>query len=284
MASKVGVSAVVLTMNEAENISYCLDSLKWCDEVIVVDSSSDDGTIEIAENKGAKVIQEEAADGRFDHLRNYGVEKASNEWIFVLDADEICPKELADKLLEEARKGEFDAFNIPRENYLMDDVKLSSIQPDYQMRFHKKDAVSYGQEIHTFLEVDEESEIKDLNPEKVSPILHFDIQTVSEYIEIINKYTSIRAQNEGQNHSFTRILLQACWNLIYYSGRNFIYKKGYRKPHQTALTVFMSFIGPFLLYFKKWQISEKGTDEEVLDKINDIREKEVSKYDEEDLK
>jgi len=279
MSSNVGVSAVVLTKNESENISYCLDSLRWCDEVIVVDSNSEDGTTEIAKSKGAKIIQEESIDGRFDHLRNYGVKKASNEWIFVLDADEICPKELADRLLEEAKIEKFDAFNIPRMNYLMDDVKLSSIHPDYQMRFHRRDALSYGKELHTFIEVNEDSEVKDLDPKEVRPILHFSVQTVRENIEVMNNYTSIRTQNEKSDYSFIRTFFRATWNLVYNFGRNFVYKKGYRKPHQTALTVFMSFIAPFVLYFKKWQVAEKGTDEEVLEKINDIRTREISKYD-----
>ena len=273
-----------MTKNEASNTSYCLDSLKWCDEIILVDSNSEDCTTEIAKQKGAKVIQEESIDGRFDHLRNYGVEKASNEWIFVLDADEICPKKLADKLLEEAREGEFDAFNIPRKNYMMEEVKLSAIRPDYQMRFHRRDALSYGKELHTFIDVNEGSKVKDLDTEQVSPILHFDIQTVAENIEIMNNYTSIRAQNEAESCSFIRTFFSAFWSLIYNTGRNFIYKKGYKKPRQTALTVFMSFIAPFVLYFKKWQINEKGTDEEVLDKIDDIREKEVSKYEEDGSK
>lgn len=280
MGSDIGVSAVVLTKNEENNLRYCLHSLEWCDEIIVVDSDSNDSTLDIARAEGAKVIQENSAEGRFDHLRNFGIKKATNDWIFVLDADEICPKELAVTLLEEAEKEEFDAFNIPRQNYMLDEVKISSIYPDYQTRFHKKSAVDYGEELHKFLDVVNGAEIKDFDPEEVEPILHFSVQSVRDQFDTINRYSSIRAQNESSNYNIFTVFFAAFWDMIYTTGRNFIYKKGYKKPHQTALTVFTSFVAPFMLYFKKWQIREKGTEEEVLDKINDIREEEVRKYDE----
>lgn len=273
------ISAVVLTKNEEENIRYCLDSLKWCDEIIVVDSGSEDETVEICENRGAKVLQKEPTNGKFDQLRNYGVQKASNEWIFVLDADEICPKALADNLRRKAEDGEHDAFNIPRRNYVMDEPKISAIWPDYQLRLHRRGVVEYGSDLHDFWDIEDDASILDLNPDEVEPILHFGVQTVSEQIEGLNRYTSIRANSGEETYSLIRAFYDSFRDLFYTVGRNFLYKRGYRKFNQTLLTVFTSFSYNFILYFKKWQVAEKGTDEEVLDKINDLREQELRKYD-----
>lgn len=280
----VGVSAVVLTKNEVGNISYCLDSLQWCDEIIVVDSNSEDGTIAIAEEYGAKVVQEDSSDGRFDHLRNFGVEKASNDWIFVLDADEICPEPLAETLLEEAERDRYEAFNIPRRNFLMDERKLSAIWPDYQMRFHKADSVDYDKDLHKFIDLDENAYSKDLDPESVEPILHFGIQSVSDLFRDMNRYTSITAKQDAkQGYSIFKVFFASLWDTCYSFGRNFLYKKGYRKPYQTALIVFSSAVSKFMIEFKKWQLAEKGSDEEVLERINDIRKREIEKYDEGDF-
>ncbi|HUV73976.1 MAG TPA: glycosyltransferase family 2 protein, partial [Anaerolineae bacterium] len=87
------VSAVVLTRNEERNIADCLDTLQWAEELLVLDSFSDDATIEIADVMGAKVRQR-----RFDNYalqRNAALRMASGEWVFFVDADERVTPELA---------------------------------------------------------------------------------------------------------------------------------------------------------------------------------------------
>lgn len=276
----IDVTAIVLTYNERDNIRYCLRSLKWCDEIIVVDSYSTDRTEEIAEEEGAKVVQRDSDEvGRFDQLRQEGIEKCSNDWVFVLDADEICPAGLARTLVRKANEGDYEVFEVPRRNYYMDEENPSAMWPDYQLRFFKHGSVNYSSELHDFDEVEGQKTVFKLDPEEVDPILHFSLQSVSDFFEGMNRYSSIYARQEAEGgYSLIKALFSSIKNASEAFIRNIIFKKGYRRPYQTSLAIFGSFIAPFIREFKKWQIIEKGTDEEVRGNIDSIRDREVSKY------
>ena len=92
--SKVPVSILVPIKNEAANLPRCLGSAQWADEIFVVDSQSTDGSIEIAEQHGAKVVQFEF-DGAWPKKKNWALDHLpfGNEWVFILDADEVLPPE-----------------------------------------------------------------------------------------------------------------------------------------------------------------------------------------------
>ena len=87
------VSAVVLTHNEENNIADCLENLAWCNEIIVIDDNSEDRTVEIAKRYGV-IIYSHSLDGDFSKQRNFGLQKAKNEWVLFVDADERVPMEL----------------------------------------------------------------------------------------------------------------------------------------------------------------------------------------------
>lgn len=114
---KVPVSVVILTRNEEKNIRDCLESVKWADEIIILDDYSVDGTLEIARSYGARVIQR-----RWDieeiH-RHYGYSRAENAWVLSLDADERVTPELAQEIIRVIRgKPEYDVYTISRRTYI----------------------------------------------------------------------------------------------------------------------------------------------------------------------
>jgi len=94
MSTRVPVSVIVPIKNEAANLPRCLASVKWADEILVVDSASTDGSIAIAQQHGAKVVQFEF-NGTWPKKKNWALENLQfrNEWVFVLDADEALPPE-----------------------------------------------------------------------------------------------------------------------------------------------------------------------------------------------
>ncbi len=94
MTSRVPVSVLVPIKNEAANLPRCLDSVKWADEIFVVDSKSMDGSIDIARKNGAAVVQFEF-NGTWPKKKNWALENLpfKNEWVFILDADEVLPPE-----------------------------------------------------------------------------------------------------------------------------------------------------------------------------------------------
>ena len=107
--SRAKVTAVLITKNEERNIKRCLESLKWVDEIVVVDGESTDGTLEIAKSYGAKIVNH-AFEGDFGMERNIGNDNARGDWILALDADERVPqktREAIEHILEMGSK--FDA-------------------------------------------------------------------------------------------------------------------------------------------------------------------------------
>jgi len=113
------ISVVINTLNEERNLPYALRSVhSWADEIIVVDMYSEDCTVEIAKQYGATVYFHERI-AAFDGARQFAIEQASNEWILVLDADELVPKPLSRTCLDIVASEQFDVVIIPRLNFLL---------------------------------------------------------------------------------------------------------------------------------------------------------------------
>src|SRR5438876_10935937 len=81
------ISAIILVKNEEKNITACLKTLNWCDEIIVIDDNSEDQTVAVAKKLGARIYQH-SLDNDFSQQRNFGLEKAKHEWVLFVDADE----------------------------------------------------------------------------------------------------------------------------------------------------------------------------------------------------
>src|SRR3990167_11562432 len=93
------ISAVVLTKNEEKNIERCINSLLWCDEIVIIDDYSEDETINKIKNAKVKIFQRKL-NGDFAGQRNFGLEKASGEWVLFVDSDEEVSRELREEILE----------------------------------------------------------------------------------------------------------------------------------------------------------------------------------------
>ena len=110
------LTAIVITKNEEVNIGRCLSSVKFADEIIVVDSGSTDKTVTIAKRFNAKVYGRKFDD--YAAQRNFAVSKASGEWILSLDADEEITEALAKEIREVINKDDYDGYLIPRKNII----------------------------------------------------------------------------------------------------------------------------------------------------------------------
>jgi glycosyltransferase involved in cell wall biosynthesis len=107
------ISAFILAYNEAEKIKAAIETVLWADEIVVVDSNSTDGTPQIAESLGARVVQ--VPFNGFGDLRNRAVEACHYEWIFSLDSDERCTEAVRDEILSLVSSSTpHDAYRVPR--------------------------------------------------------------------------------------------------------------------------------------------------------------------------
>ena len=102
------ISVLIPTLNEAHNLTDCINSVAWCDEVIVVDSGSTDGTVDLAVKKDASVVQFNW-NGRFPKKKNWALENVAwkNDWILILDADERVTPELRAEIARSIRANRF---------------------------------------------------------------------------------------------------------------------------------------------------------------------------------
>lgn len=116
------ISVTIITHNEEENIEDCLKSVRWADEIVVVDSYSTDKTVEICKKYKVKTVKNKWLG--YSNQKNLAIDKARNEWILSIDADERITKELLDEIRKEFEKDiPIDGFYIARKNFFLGDRK-----------------------------------------------------------------------------------------------------------------------------------------------------------------
>ncbi len=185
------ISVVLGVFNEEENIKRCLESVKWADEIVVVDDGSTDKTVEIAKKYTDKIFQHKS-EGYVEPTRNFGIEKAQGEWILLIDADEEIPLELANELKEIVNIKEVDYVWIPRKNIIFGKwITNEGWWPDYNVRFFKKGSVTWSNKIHSKPEI--KGQELHLQEREGLAIVHHNYKTVSQFLEKLDRYTTIEA-------------------------------------------------------------------------------------------
>ena len=139
MSTRVPVSVIVPIKNEAANLPRCLASVKWADEILVVDSASTDGSIAIAQQHGAKVVQFEF-NGTWPKKKNWALENLQfrNEWVFILDADEVLPPEAETEFAQAiADGGDIAGYWINRRFMFMGRWLRHAYYPNWNLRLFR---------------------------------------------------------------------------------------------------------------------------------------------------
>jgi len=142
------ISAIVISYNEEKVIADCLQSLFWCDEIIVIDSYSTDNTINFAKKYTDSVFQKKWEG--YSIQKNYGMELAKNDWLLFIDSDEIVTDDLAKEISNIMTCPEYMGYYIPRKNYLLGvQLKYSGQYPQYSVRlFNRKYGKWEDREVH----------------------------------------------------------------------------------------------------------------------------------------
>ena len=244
---KQKVTVVLTVRNEEKMIRDCLESVKdWADEIVVVDDSSTDKTIEIVKKYTSKIFNFNS-NGYVEASRNFAIQKAKNDWILVLDADERVGKKLLEKL-DDINTEEITHVYIPRKNIIFGKwIEHTGWWPDYQIRYFLKNKISWPDKIHSKPVLTGKEER--LNPEEDLSILHENYQTVSQFILRMDRYTTIEAdQSEGEFK--WPDLIKKPSNEFY---RRFFVGNGYKDNlHGLALSILMVFY-VFVVQLKLWE-------------------------------
>ncbi len=182
------LSATVIAQNEAARIGDCLDSLRWVDEIIVVDGGSTDGTQEICRAKGATLL--EKAWSGYAAQKNYALDNATCPWILSLDADERVTEELRSEIAALLDRGPAcDGYYIPRKNIFWGrQMRGRAFYPDHQMRLFRKEAGRFNDRA-----VHESVEIRGQTGILRGALEHRSYDSVGDYLRRIEHYSALAA-------------------------------------------------------------------------------------------
>lgn len=236
------LSVVITAYNEGKNMERCLKSLEFADEIVVVDNSSTDDTAKIAKKYTDKVFKQKNDPLNIDIQKNFGFEKASNDWILSIDADEGVSPELANeiKLILSSKSSsisEINGFWIPRKNYIFGKwIEHTGWYPDFQLRFFKK-----GKGKYTSKHVHEDLELDGSSATLTEHIIHYHYESI---LQFINKHLNY-AQNEADT------LVEKGYQLSHFDAirfpvneflSRFFARKGYKDGfHGLMLSLLMAF-------------------------------------------
>ena len=182
------LSAVVITLNAAAQLRPCLESLAFAQEIIVVDSGSHDGTVELAQAMGARVVHKEWLG--FGRQKQFAVAQAANDWVLCLDADERVSAELRAAIQSALTAPDRKAYEMPRRNRFMGRwLRYGEGYPDFNLRlFHRAHARWSDDDIHEHVLT--ATAVGRLDGD----LLHESETSLHDYVAKQNRYTSLQAE------------------------------------------------------------------------------------------
>ncbi len=283
---KPRISVVVNTLNEEKNLPYALRSVRtWADEVIVVDMHSEDRTVEIAREYGATVYFHERM-GFSEPARAFAVSQATGDWVLLLDADEMIPQPLTVKLMQLASDDTADVVTISWLNYLLGGPLLHTgwgPHQDQHPRFFKKDKIHLNPRIHGFIHPVPGARVLTLPYQGKMAFHHFNYADCAHFLEKLNRYTSIEAQQafeRGEHASMTRAALRAVFEFV----DRYLRKQGYRDGWRGFyLSGFMAMYR-WATYAKLQELHSTGGKNEIIARYHRVAEELAAGYDEGSLR
>lgn len=270
----MGKISVVITAiaGEEKYLGQCLSSVKnFADEIVVVDMSGGSEISKVAKKSNARVFKHDFVN-YVEPVRNFGIEKATREWLLILDPDEELQDSLSKRLEEVVKNNEADYVRLPRRNIVFGKVlRHSRWWPDYNIRFFKKGKVSWDEIIHA-VPMTEGIGI-DLPPKDEFAVIHHHYETVEQFVERMNRYTTVQAKLKSKDYKFSWKDLISKPLLEFLS--RFFAGEGYRDGiHGLALSFLQAF-SELVVYLKIWGL--QGFKDEELDLGSLLHELDASK-------
>lgn len=252
--NSIKISVVVLTKNEEKDIRECLQNLKWCDEIIVVDDNSQDKTLEIIKTQYNEkvIILERELNNDFYAQRNFGLDKTKGEWVLFIDADERVSWELENEIKNVISEDEYDGFYIKRTDFMWGKkLQYGEAGNIKLLRLAKKNKGKWEGKVHEKWNIN--GRIGYLN----NPILHYPHKTISEFLKKINFYTSLRAMElyeQGKSVNLLTIILYTKIKFL----QNYILRLGFKDGIRGFIVAIMMSFHSFLVRSKLWLLHTKN--------------------------
>jgi glycosyltransferase involved in cell wall biosynthesis len=242
------LTVIIPTFNNEKMARRCLENAKWADEILVVDSFSTDGTIDICREYGARIIQHEYVNSAIQ--KNWAIPQAKYEWILLLDSDEELEPGFMEEVLAVLQNPSesTDGYMMPRKNLIYGKwVRTCGIYPDRLVRLFRKKCRYIEREVHAHI---------DIAPERTGQfkhhIIHHDFTDLHSYMIKFARYMRYEVDQlvkEGRKFSLREITLRPlymfCWS--------YFYKQGFRDGVRGFLLSVLKAHYNFIMYMKLWE-------------------------------
>jgi glycosyltransferase involved in cell wall biosynthesis len=246
------LSAIVIAKNEARNIEACLDSLAFCDQRIVVDGGSDDGTASLAEGKGASVTVAKEWRG-FGHQKNFALSLATGDWVLSVDADERVTPELAAEIKSTLNGSPAQSgFRVPRVTWHLGKwIRTTDWYPDYQLRLYDRRRARWqSRRVHE--SVAAEGDVGRL----ANDLQHYAYRDLSHHYQTMDRYTTLAAEEmhaNGRRTGFFHLTIHP-WAAFM---RNYVLRRGFLDGRAGFIISVMNAYYVFLKFAKLWALQRR---------------------------
>jgi glycosyltransferase involved in cell wall biosynthesis len=244
------LSVIIITKNESAHIGSCLQSLVWADEIIVLDSESEDDTVEICKRYTDSVFISDWPG--FGIQKQRALEKAQGDWVLSIDADEIVTTELRMEIEKAIQQQEFNGYYIPRlSSYCGKQIRHGGWWPDYVLRLFRRN-VGYFTESVVHERIVVQGEIGKLT----SPLLHDAFVSLDEVLHKVNSYSSLGAEmlhQKGVQSSISKAVFKAFWIFI----RTYWLKAAFLDGRQGLMLAISNAEGTYYKYAKLLELQNR---------------------------
>ncbi len=221
MTRNVSISAIVLTKNSQNTIRNCLKSVKWVDEIVIVDDYSTDSTVSICREYAHKIFERRL--DSFSSQKNYGIDKASSNWILSIDSDEIVSDELKKQIrtLLHTEDSLLDGYFAPFKNYIGKKwLRFGGLYPDYHLRLFKKGKANFERAIHEKVSIADAGYLS-------APVIHYTYESYRDFYDKVKAYSARESRYLKETQAIPR----------------FYYLKLFLAPPATFLNVYVKLQG-----------------------------------------
>ena len=245
------LSVIIITKNESEHITRCLNSIAWADEIIVFDSGSTDNTVELCKQFTPHVFETDWPG--FGIQKQRALNKATGNWVLSVDADEQINEDLTFEIQKTIRKPQHPGYEIPRlSSYCGKNIKHGGWWPDYVLRLFKKDQGNFSDSlVHERIIV--EGTIGKLD----NPILHESYTSLEEVLSKTNHYSSLGADmlfEKGKQSSLWMAILRAIWTFF----RTYLIKVSFLDGEQGLMLAISNAEVTYYKYLKLHLLNQKN--------------------------
>lgn len=243
--SRATLSIVIVARNEAHQIAECVRSVSFADQVIVLDSSSTDGTADVARAAGAQVHVTDWPGYGPQQCR--GIALATGDWVLSLDADERVTPELAAEIRAAIDQPVAEGYRLPRfSSFCGQFIEHSGWRPDYTLRLVRRERAGFTDHfLHAHMTVD--GRRADLR----SPIIHYSYRDLDDVLDKLNRYSrgaAIDAREHGQRSSLGRALASGAWAFV----RTYLLRQGFRDGRMGLVLAIYNAQTTYYKYLRLW--------------------------------